>query len=232
MQQAVDAAQVHEGAEVGDVLDGARAQLSLVDVLEQDLLLGLALLLQQLAPRDDDVHALHIDFDDARAQRLVQEITDIGGPAQADLAGGQEDVDALHIDEQAALDLALDNTLDVIALVVLGGNRLPGAQAIGPALAQLGHILAVEALVVDLEDLALLGQFIAELADGDMALGLAADVHGHQAGALVHGIHRGLHDGSRAEIAHGFGEDLVVADFVDLAEGFLEPALQLLRIEF
>ena len=45
VQQAVDAAEVDERAEVGDVLDHARADLALLDLGEQRLLLLLALLL-------------------------------------------------------------------------------------------------------------------------------------------------------------------------------------------
>ena len=121
VQQTVDAAQVDEHAEVGDVLDDAGADLALGDVLEQVFLEALTLFFEQLAARHDDVHALRIDLDDARADGLVDEVGDVVRPAQVDLAGGQEDVDALHIDEQTALDLALDNTLDFVALVVLLG---------------------------------------------------------------------------------------------------------------
>jgi hypothetical protein len=58
VQQAVDAAEVDEHAEVGDVLDRCPCDLTVLDVGEQRLLLLLALFLEQLAPADDDVHAL------------------------------------------------------------------------------------------------------------------------------------------------------------------------------
>src|SRR5262249_125212 len=48
VEQAVDAAEVDEHAEVGDVLDDALADLAVLDVGEQRLLLLLALLLEQL----------------------------------------------------------------------------------------------------------------------------------------------------------------------------------------
>ena len=64
VQQAVDAAQVDEGAEVGDVLDGALADLADVDLLEQLLLLRLARDLDQLAAADDDVAPALVDLED------------------------------------------------------------------------------------------------------------------------------------------------------------------------
>ena len=115
-------------------LTDAGAHLTFLDVLEQGLLLLLALFFEQLAARDDDVHPLRIDLDDARADRLVDEVRDVVGAAQVDLAGGQEDVDALHVHEQTTLDLALANALDLVALLVLLRDPLPGAQAIRAAL--------------------------------------------------------------------------------------------------
>ena len=70
----------------------------------------------------------------------------------------QEDGDALDVDEQAALDLALDDALDLVAFVVLGRDALPAAQAVGAALGELRGVVLVEALVEDLVGLAGLGQ--------------------------------------------------------------------------
>jgi hypothetical protein len=56
VQEAVDAAQVHEGAVLGDVLDHA-VEDALLQLLEGLLLEALALLLQQGAAREDDVAA-------------------------------------------------------------------------------------------------------------------------------------------------------------------------------
>ena len=57
VQQAVDAAQIDEGAELGDVLDHALADLPRLDLGEQFLLHLVALVLEQPAARDDDVAA-------------------------------------------------------------------------------------------------------------------------------------------------------------------------------
>ncbi len=118
MQQAIDAAQVDEHTEVGDVLDRAHSDLPLGDVLEQVFLETLTLFFKQLPTRDDDVHALRINLDDSRTDGLAQEIGNVMGAAQVDLTGRQEDVDAFDVHEQAALDLALHDALNLVALVV------------------------------------------------------------------------------------------------------------------
>ncbi len=107
VEQAVDAAQVDERAEVGDVLDGPLADLADGDLLEELLLLLLAGDLDQLAPADDDVAPALVDLQDHALDLLIDVIGDVGRAADIDLAGGQEDVDA-DVDQQAALDLAGD----------------------------------------------------------------------------------------------------------------------------
>ncbi len=49
MQKPVDAAKVHEHAEVSDVFDRSRADLTFLDVLEEVFLQALALFFQELA---------------------------------------------------------------------------------------------------------------------------------------------------------------------------------------
>ena len=107
VQQAVDAAQVDERAEVGDVLDRPLADLADGDLLEQLLLLVFAGDLDQLAAADDDVPPALVDLEDHALDLLIDVIGDVGRAADVDLAGGQEDVDA-DIDQQPALDLAGD----------------------------------------------------------------------------------------------------------------------------
>ena len=64
VQQAVDAAEVDERAEVGDVLDDALADLARLDLGEQLLLQLVALVFDQLAAADDDVAARLVDLED------------------------------------------------------------------------------------------------------------------------------------------------------------------------
>src|SRR6185436_7721674 len=145
VEEAVDPAQVDEGAEVGDVLDDALADLPLLDVLEQLLLEALAFFLEEFPARDHDVHALGVDLDDARADRLADEVGDVVRAAEIDLRGRQEDVPALHVDEQAALDLAPADAVDLVAFLVLRRHPLPGAQPVGAALREVGGVVLAEA---------------------------------------------------------------------------------------
>src|SRR5262249_4106065 len=102
VQQAVDAAEVHEGAELGDVLDDALADLADLDLLEELLLHLRALILEQLAAADDDVAAGLVDLEDLALDRLVDVVGDVRRSADVNLAGGQEDVHT-NVDEQPAL---------------------------------------------------------------------------------------------------------------------------------
>src|SRR5262249_9899378 len=61
VQQAVHAAEIDEGAELGDVLDDAAADLAGLDFGEQLLAQLLALVLEQLPAADDDVAAGLVD---------------------------------------------------------------------------------------------------------------------------------------------------------------------------
>src|SRR5262249_6514376 len=91
----------------------------------QELLLHLlALVLQQLAPRYDDVTPRLVDLEDLALDAAADVVADVGRTADVHLAGGQEDVDA-DVDEQAALDLAGDHAADDIALLVPVDDRLP-----------------------------------------------------------------------------------------------------------
>ena len=226
VQQTVDSAQVHEHAEVGDVLDRAHSHLSLGDVLEQIFLQTLALLFQEFPARDHDVHALRIDLDDPCPHGLAQEIGNVVGAAQVDLTGWQEHVDAFDVHEQAALDLALHDALNLVALVVLGGDPLPGAQAIGPALGEQGHVVLVQPLVEDLELRSLCRKLIAEFSQGYGPLGLAADVHDHQTGALVDRVDFGDHDLADFDVTNGRVKGFVEFFDTDSGKSIIELALE------
>ena len=64
VEQAVDAVEVNEGAEVGDILDGALADVARGHFGEQLLAALGAFLLDQFAAGQDDVLALLVDLDD------------------------------------------------------------------------------------------------------------------------------------------------------------------------
>src|SRR5690606_24669086 len=109
---------------------------------EQLRLLRLALLLDELAARDDDVHALFVDLDDARLDLLADPVADVAGAADVDLRRGQEHGHA-DVDEEAALDLAQHEALDAVAFLVRLDDVLPAANAIRLALAEKDVALGV-----------------------------------------------------------------------------------------
>src|SRR6266568_3071282 len=133
MEQAVDAAQVDEGAVVGEVLHHALQDGALLQVLERLLLQLLALLLEEHAAREDDVAALLVELDDLELELLADELVEVPHRADVDLRPGQErlhaDVDgeaALHAPDDDALDELVDGHLpfglvaDVDDGIVLG----------------------------------------------------------------------------------------------------------------
>src|SRR4029079_14247343 len=85
VQQAVDAAQVDERAEVGDLLDGPLDDLADHQVLQRLLLQLLALLLEHLAAGDDDVAPLLVDLEDDGVDLPADPVADLAGPADVHL---------------------------------------------------------------------------------------------------------------------------------------------------
>ena len=73
---------------------------------------------------------------------LADVIADVGGPADVNLAGGQEDVHA-DVDQQPALDLAGDDAGDHVAFVDGFDDLHPGLDFFGLALAQSDHAAGV-----------------------------------------------------------------------------------------
>ena len=132
VQQTVDAAQVDERAEIGDVLDHALARLSHLQFLHQQLFGRRPFVLDQLAAGDDDVAAFLVDLEDDRFDFLVDVLADIGRPADVDLRGGQKDRHA-DVDQHTALDLPHHAALDPIAFLGRGHDPLPVENAIGLA---------------------------------------------------------------------------------------------------
>ena len=92
--------------------------------------------------------------------------------------------------------------------------------------------MLVQAFEDDLEAVALLGQVLTELGEGDVALGLTPDVEDDQAGALVDGVDGGLDDGAGVDVEDGFVERALELLIVHRAKGFGDPRLELFGAEF
>src|SRR6202008_4956787 len=90
VQQAVDAAQVHERAVVGDVLDHAFADFAFLQLADQlGALLG-AGFLQDGAAGDDDVAARTVHLEDGERLLATHERADVAHRTDVHLATGQE----------------------------------------------------------------------------------------------------------------------------------------------
>src|SRR6185437_4276359 len=144
VEQAIDAAEVDEGAVLGDVLDGALDDHALGEGLERLGLHLVALALEEHAPREHDVAALLVELDDLELVGLPDQLVQVANRAQVDLRAGEEGLDpAADGDREAALHALADGPFD--ELVRLAGVRdlIPDLHLVGFFLRQ-GH----EAVVV------------------------------------------------------------------------------------
>ena len=181
MQQAVDAAEIDEGAVIRDVLHHARQHLALAQRGDQlGARLGAALF-HDGAARDHDIAAGAIHLQDLERLGRAHERADIAHRADVHLAAGQEGHGAGEVDGEAALDAPEDDAGH--ALIVLEGllELGPGFLAPGLLARQNGFaVLVFHALEIDFDGVAHLelgllaggGEFL-EL---DAALGLQSDV--------------------------------------------------------
>jgi hypothetical protein len=206
MQQAVDAAQIHEGAVVGDVLHDAVDHLPLFEVGDDLVTLLGAALLEHGAAGDDDVAAAAVHFQDVERLRHVHQRADVADRTNVDLRARQEGHGAVEVDGEAALNLIEDDALDL--LIGLEGLFELDPALFAPRLVARDHGLAqrvLDALEIDLDFLADGGGRIAAVAgeflEGDAAFGLQTDVDDGDV----------LLDGDDAPLDDGTFEGLVIA---------------------
>ena len=183
VDQAVDAVEVDERAEIDDVRHDTRDGLARGEIVEDALANLTALLLKHGAARQHDVVARAVELDHLAAQLLTAELLEILHAADIDQRGRQEAADA-EVDDQAALDDLDDRAVD--GLAGLGGslNALPRLLEAGALLRQdqaAVLILLLHDQSVDLfAHLDLVtgvnGAADAQLGDGNDTLALVADV--------------------------------------------------------
>ena len=90
VQQAVDAAEVDEGAVLGEVLDDALDDLAFLELVERLLLLLGALLLEHGLARQHDVAAPLVDLDDLQAELLADAGFQVAHGPDVDQRAGKE----------------------------------------------------------------------------------------------------------------------------------------------
>src|SRR5262249_17393561 len=108
VQQPVDAAQVHERAVVGDVLDDALDGRAFLQRREALLALFAETRLEHGAAGDDDVIALAIELDDLELERLAFEWRGVLDRADVDERSREERANAVDHHRESALHLAGD----------------------------------------------------------------------------------------------------------------------------
>jgi hypothetical protein len=143
VQQAIDAAEVHERAVVGDVLDDTLDDGAFLEVFEQLLALFAHRLFQHGATRHHDVVALAVELDDLEFEFLAFVRRGVLDRTHVDQRTRQEGADAVGHDGQATLDLAGDHALDQGAVVERLLEVVPGGDALGLVARQAGFAVAV-----------------------------------------------------------------------------------------
>ncbi len=180
----------------------------MLTVAEERLALFAALLLDELAAGKDDVFAVVVDLDDLEIVDVADELVEILGRGDVDLAAGQERLDA-DVDHEAALDDALDLAFDQAAAVEDADDLLPVLAVQGALAREDDHALVVfEAFEENVDFVAdFEGVRIIELGDGDDAFGFVADVHEDFPGADLQDV--AFDNGAFAEVLHGLGDQFL-----------------------
>ena len=135
VDQAVDAVEVDEGAEVHDVGDLALDDEARLQALQDRLALLLALLLQHGAAAQHHVVARAVELYDLALDVLAEVLVQVRHAADVDQRRGQEATHA-EVDDQAALDDLDHGADDRLAGLGRGLDAAPGALEAGALLGQ------------------------------------------------------------------------------------------------
>jgi len=223
VQQAVDAAEVDERTEVGDVLDDAAANLALLQLGDEVLLLGLALLLEHDAAADHHVPTPLVLLDDAAVDVLADQVLQVGDLTQGHLGPRQERVHTPQLHDQATLDATIDRAGDDLVLLVGHLDLVPDLEEIGPLLGQGDQPVLVLELLQEHVVLIAGREFdAAEFVEGDDALALETDVEQHLVLAYLD------HDAAQDLALGHVGEGLLVG--VDQLEHLLGGEVVLILV--
>src|SRR5581483_510310 len=194
VQQAVDAAEIDERTEVGDVLDDALPHLILLELLHQLFALAGALVLEDDASRNDDIPSALVELDDLELELLAEQFVDVRHAAERDLRTREERVDAHEVDHHTALDLLDEGAFDRLIVLVREADLLPHAHEVGFLLREDDRaFLVLEVLEQDFDFVTRLEiRMVLELLERNAAFRFEADVeHDHVVADLEH---LALHD--------------------------------------
>src|SRR4029079_8492644 len=178
VEEAVDAAEIHERTVLGDVLDDALDDLALLEGLEGLGLLLVALLLEEHAARQDDVAALLVELDDLELVGLPDQLVEIADGPEVHLGAREERLHAnLDGDRQAALHALADGAFDELVAFARAGDLIPDLHLVRFLLGKRDEAVVVfAALDEDVDAVARLDHDLAggvgELREGDHSLAL------------------------------------------------------------
>src|SRR5437870_8263418 len=182
VQEPVNAAQVHEGAILGDVFHRPSDDLTFRQVRQRALAALIARFFQQEAAGDDDVSSPVIDLDDLHRKGFADELLGVADRVEVDLGARQEGFDP-DVHHHAALDAGQDSTLYDRLVLEDPLQILPDLHLVRFFLGQDKVAIAVFALFdIDRKPGAggECGEFLrGELFGGDDPLGFVSDVHDH-----------------------------------------------------
>src|SRR5690606_18492605 len=180
----VDAAQVHERAVVGEVLDHTLQDRALNQLLHQLLALFRVLALDHRTAGDDDVVALAVQLDQLELEFLAFQVGRVAHGAHINQRTRQEAADILDVDGETALDLAADTAGDGLVLLERFLKLVPHHRALGLLTRQHGLAKAILDGIQGNLDLVAHGDVelaivVTELLDRHDAFGLQAGVDHH-----------------------------------------------------
>jgi hypothetical protein len=181
VQQTVDAAQVHERAVIGDVLDDALHHRAFLQAFQQLLALLALRGLEHGAPRHHHVVALAVELDDLEIHLLVFVGRGVLDRPDVHQRTRQEGADAVHRDGEPALHLAVDDAAHHRPLFERFLEIEPGGQALRLVAREARFSVTVlQGLDRDLHEVADLGLDLAAIAaeffQRDVAFGLESGV--------------------------------------------------------
>src|SRR6056297_392236 len=206
VQQPVDAAEIHEGAVVGQVLHDTLDHVAFLQALQQRLALGAVLFLDHRAAGDHHVVPALVELDDLEFEDLAFEVGRVAHRPHVDQRAGQERPHVVDLDREAALDAAVDDAVDDLAFLerVFQMGPGPGPDGLLPGQARLAeavldgvprHLDGVAHLDVDFSALVL------ELLGRYDRFGLQAGVDDDY--VVVNGNDLAVQDGARFDLLTG-----------------------------
>src|ERR1700694_1544638 len=181
VQQAIDAAQVHESAVVGEVLDHPIDRRPLLQIVQQRGTLGAVFLLHDCAARHDHVIALLIELDHFEFERLVLQVRRIAYRTHIDQGARQERAHIVDLDGETALDSTRDDADDHLLFFEGRFETRPRSGALGLLAREAGFSRTVlDAVQSDFDGLAHgdldFTLLVLELVGGNYRLGFQSDI--------------------------------------------------------